>query len=206
MLGDIADAGITLVTLADGRAYTAESLDNDPMALMMALLIFIRANEESVTKSRRIRAAWEAKRATAASKPLTARCPAWLRLKGDRTGFEVIEERAGVVRNIFEMALAGKGQHAIADALNKSGVQTWGDNGRAPAKHWHRSYVIKVLSSSAVVGSYTPRVTEKQDGRRVFKALDPVTNYYPAIVSPEVYQRVASLRQSGLLPVSWTGS
>lgn len=200
LLGDIADAGITLVTLADGRAYTAESLDNDPMALMMALLIFIRANEESVAKSRRIRAAWEAKRANASSKPLTARCPAWLRLRSDRSGFEVIEERAAVVRSIYEMALAGKGQHAIADALNKQGVQTWGDNGRAPAKHWHRSYVIKVLSSSAVIGSYTPRVSERQDGKRVFKPLDPVPNYYPAIVSTEVFQRVAILRQSANAP------
>ncbi|MFT4096124.1 MAG: recombinase family protein [Rhodoblastus sp.] len=196
LLGEIADAGITIVTLADGRAYTTENLDNDPMALMMALLIFIRANEESATKSRRIRAAWEAKRANAASKPLTARCPAWLRLKSDRSGFEIIEERAEVVRGIYDMALAGKGQHAIADALNKRGVATWGDNGRAPAAHWHRSYVVKVLSSSSVVGSYTPRVTERHDGKRVFKALDPVPNYYPAIVSAEVFQRVAILRQS----------
>jgi DNA invertase Pin-like site-specific DNA recombinase len=106
------------------RAYTKEALDSDPMSLLMAILTFVRANEESAIKASRLQAAWVAKRANAAEKPLTAVCPAWLRLDCDR--FVVIEDRAEVVRRVFTEAAAGKGQHAIAEGLNRDGVPTFG--------------------------------------------------------------------------------
>jgi DNA invertase Pin-like site-specific DNA recombinase len=80
VLEEIVDEGITLVTLNDGKVYTAASLNDDPVSLLMALLTFIRANEESATKARRLQEAWKQKRRTAADRPLTARAPAWLRL------------------------------------------------------------------------------------------------------------------------------
>jgi DNA invertase Pin-like site-specific DNA recombinase len=194
LLGEIVDGGVTLVTLTDSRAYTSENLDNDPMALMMALLIFIRANEESATKSRRIKAAWEAKRATVTSKPLTARCPAWLRIKEDRSGFELIEERAAIVRRVYQLTLEGRGQHLIADTLNRDAVPTWGDGGRTPAGHWHRSYIVKLLSNPATYGTLVPRVSEHAHGKRVYRSLDPVKDYYPGAITEEIFQRVQALR------------
>src|SRR4029450_8933755 len=43
----IGDPGLPLVTLSDGQRYTKERLDNDPLALMIPLISFIRSNEES---------------------------------------------------------------------------------------------------------------------------------------------------------------
>ncbi|TIP98178.1 MAG: recombinase family protein, partial [Mesorhizobium sp.] len=37
LLEDLCDSGIAVVTLADGKEYTKEALDNDPMGLMWAL-------------------------------------------------------------------------------------------------------------------------------------------------------------------------
>jgi DNA invertase Pin-like site-specific DNA recombinase len=98
VLEEIVDEGITLVTLNDGKAYTEASLNDDPVSLLMALLTFIRANEESATKSRRLKEAWKQKRKAAADRPLTARAPAWLRLNRSTapTTWEVLDDRAAV--------------------------------------------------------------------------------------------------------------
>lgn len=193
VLEDIADRGVTVVTLNDGRSYDRDALDRDPMALLLALLTFIRANEESETKSRRLRAAWIGKRAKAAEKPLTSICPAWLRHDAEGGQIEVVEERAEVVRRIFRLALAGVGLNGIATALNADGVPTFGHNGRK-AEVWGRSYVAKIAANPAVYGVLVPHVLEHVDGVKRRKALDPVPGYYPAVVTEADFHALQAAR------------
>ncbi len=47
------DLGLTLVTGMDKRVYTLESVNKNPTDLMISLLLFSRANEESKTKQAR---------------------------------------------------------------------------------------------------------------------------------------------------------
>jgi hypothetical protein len=92
------------------------------------------------------------------------------------------------------MADAGAGQHAIAQRLNADGVPTFGGLGKQrKADAWHRSYVKKLLTNSAVVGTFTPhqRRTDAQGNHRRVP-LDPVENYFPAIVEREQFERVTS--------------
>lgn len=126
LLERICEAGITLVTLDDQRVYTEEVLDEDQTALMVALLVAMRAHEESAKKGRRLAQAWENKRANAAATPLTATSPGWVRLRDDRSGFDLIPERAQVVQRIFSMTLEGRGQHTIAETLNREGIPVFG--------------------------------------------------------------------------------
>ncbi len=160
-----------------------------PTALFMSLLVFIRANEESATKARRIRAVWDAKRAKAADKAMTARGPAWLQLVDGRWG--IIEERAEVVRRIFELAHQGLGQHGIAELLNQEQVPVFGRGA-----HWHRSYVAKILESPSVIGTLVPHALEYIDGKRVRKPQATVEGYYPAVVEPEVFQAVSAMAET----------
>jgi DNA invertase Pin-like site-specific DNA recombinase len=192
VLEDIVEHGITVVTLNDGKAYTTDSLDNDPMSLLLALLTFIRANEESATKSRRLSAAWSAKRDKASERPLTSVCPAWLRLDPATQHFEVDPDRAAIVRRVYAETLAGKGQHAIAEGLNKDDVPVFGHRGRA-GQYWHRSYVAKLLTSPAVVGTNVPHRIEYVSGRKHRIPLAPVPNYFPAVVDEDAYLRVQAL-------------
>src|SRR5262245_47448539 len=102
--------------------------------------------------------------------------PAWLRWDEDTGKHAVIPQRADVVRSIFDKADQGWGQHRIAQWLNQNGIPTWGSKGeKRKAEHWHRSYVAKLLTNSAVVGTFTPhqRITEA-DGKRRRKPLDPI--------------------------------
>lgn len=197
-LENIVEAGITVVTLGDGKAYTAEIIDDDPMSLMLALMIFIRSNEESATKSRRLKAAWENKRATADTRPLTARAPAWLELMPDRS-WRVREDRAEVVRRIYGMASAGIGEHSIAAALNRDGVPPFG-NGSRLATHWHRTSVIKILTNPAVGGTFVPYTQEHVDGRKVRTRQEAVEGYFPAIISPGVRDSIQALKRNAANP------
>ena len=76
----------------------------------------MRGAEESVTKSKRLKAAWVGKRERAARREIvTTRVPAWLRAEGSATQRDaklvVITERAKLIKRMFSMFLAGHGKH-----------------------------------------------------------------------------------------------
>lgn len=196
-LEDIVEAGVTVVDLSDnGRAYSVESLDSDPLLFLMMALRFMRAHEESAIKSRRVAAAYDKKRKDAAqpspAKPFTRKLPAWLRWDETKRKHVVIRERAKVVQSIFRKADEGWGQHRIAHWLNETGVGTWGD-GKRKAAYWHRSYVRKILTNSAVVGAFTPhRLLRNAKGSRRRVPLETIEGYWPAIVDRDLFARVSS--------------
>lgn len=96
------NVGIVIVTLADQRVYDRERIDGGNFTdIIISLTILSRANEESRIKSSRLCAAWANKRERAKEQKLTSKCPSWLRMKPDRSGFELIPEKAAVVRRIF---------------------------------------------------------------------------------------------------------
>jgi DNA invertase Pin-like site-specific DNA recombinase len=136
----IVQAGIHLVTLADGRVYRAGTTDLGD--LIVSLVIMSRAHEESQTKSHRISAAWKNKRTHAVDrKPMTKWCPAWLELSPDRSEYVPIPERVEIVRGMFSDAIGGIGLYSIARRLNETNVPTFDSpNG------WHQSYIAKILA------------------------------------------------------------
>ena len=179
-------AGITVVTLADGRVYNRESLREDATQLVISILIMTRAFEESDTKSKRVAHAWRLKREAARNdrQAMTAICPGWIRLVGGpKTGnYELIEERATIVRGMFEAVIAGDGRRTIVKRLNAAGVTPWGVGGNQ-AKFWHDSYVQKILGSTAVFGRYETGGAS-------------VEGYFPAVISEETYWKAKAATRS----------
>lgn len=189
ILEELCDEGITVVTLADERVYSQESLDADPWQLLFSLLVFIRANEESLVKSRRLKATWAGKREKASAlRPMTRWCPQWLKLSDDRTKYEVIEERAQVVRRIFQMALDGISPYLTAKALNEEQVPHF------RGKEWQTSYIVKILTNPAVLGTFTPHIDSREGGKRRRIPQTPIPDFYPSILDDTTYQRVQALR------------
>ena len=189
------DLEITLVTLMDGRAYSKDSVIKEPFQLIMAIVIMIRAHEESSTKSSRLKSAWQAKRRAARKegKIMTSRVPAWLERAGE--DMRVDPDRSAVVKRVFEMTLAGVGQHKIAETFNREGVPVFGRG-----TQWHRSYIAKLLSSPAVVGTLVPHSLEFREGKKVRKAHSSIPGYYPAVVDEDTYQSVQAMRQGSRSP------
>lgn len=194
VLEDICEEGITVVTLTDGRKYDEEALESDPMALMMSLMVFIRANEESATKATRLKSAWATKRQQIGDRPMTAKAPLWLHLDKKAGKFQVIEERAALVRRMFNMYLEGTGPSGIAKEFNREGLKPWGIGAL-----WHESYVTKILNNPAVHGTFTPHRIEHDGGKKQRVPLDPIAGYFPAVMGEETFLRAQDLKkQKGL--------
>ncbi|MDR5830098.1 recombinase family protein [Caballeronia sp. LP006] len=188
--------GITLVTLQDGKVYSNDAINANPVDLIVSLLVMIRAHEESATKSKRLKQAWVGKRerVAAGTAILTSKAPGWLRVVDGAEGggarcFEVIEDRADVVRRVFALTLKGQGKESIARGLTEEGVPPFGR-----AAQWHPSYVQKVLTNPAVIGTLATGTLEHVDGRAQRQRLGTVPDYYPAIVDVETFNRVQALK------------
>lgn len=182
------NAGIIVVTLVDERVYDRQRInDGNFTDIIISLTILSRANEESRMKSSRLSAAWANKRDRLSDEKMTALCPAWLRLTPNRKGFEFVKEKAAVVRRIYEMAAQGKGQNLIARTFNREGLPCLGDGVR-----WHISTVKKILDSRAVIGEIQPG--RMVNGKR--ELLDPVPDYFPAVIPMELYATVQRIRRA----------
>lgn len=179
------EKGVIVVTLSDQKVYTAESLNNLP-DLMLSLLVMSRAHDESKVKSGRLAAVWDARRqrAKAEGKPATSIAPKWLRLADGK--FELIPERAEIVRRIFRMAIEGQGKMAIARKLNAEGVSCFNSK-----KGWYGSYVYRILNNPAVIGRYHPMKYPNGHNGGAEPAGEPVEGYFPAALEdPNDFYRV----------------
>jgi len=151
----ILEEGIIVVTMGDRRVYTLETLDNDPTELLYSIIIFIRGNEESQTKSRRISAAW-IRRVEAARrgevKTLSGKVPVWLRLVGDR--YLLVGAKVEVIKRMFQMAKVGMGCSTIASKLNFDSVPTF-----LNAPKWKSTHIIYLLRNLHLLSSSAPQQT-----------------------------------------------
>lgn len=175
----IINKGIKIVTLFDEKEYDKES---DAGALQYSLGVMARAYDESATKAKRLKEAWKDKRSDIDTKKLTSIAPAWLRLNKKTQHFDVINDRAALVRRIFQLYLDGNGAEKIARILNSENVRAW----KSPSG-WHKSYIQKILHNRAVIGEFQPHTMDKR--RRVLDG-EPIQEYFPRVISKEDFYRV----------------
>jgi DNA invertase Pin-like site-specific DNA recombinase len=181
---NIIRAGITIVTLADEREYSWDSVKNDFTDLIISLTIMSRAHEESKVKSKRVKASWDArvKRASSTKQVLTSLCPSWLTPNADRTGFYLVPERVKAVKTIFRLAKNGIGAMAISTRLNADNVPNVGPN-----KTWNRGTINGILKSRSVLGEYQPK---RMEGNKRIPEGDPIADYFPKVISEADFNAV----------------
>ena len=176
---NIVNGGIEIVTLADNQVYNKEIIGNNPNSLFVSLGVMLRANEESETKSKRIRAAWANKRKKTDKKILTRICPAWLRYSEEKECFEFEPDRAQVVKRIFDMCINSGGLYSIARYLNENHVPVFGNG-----KIWYRSYISKIITNRSVMGELQPH--EMLNGKRQ-KIGEPILDYFPKLIDEQQF-------------------
>lgn len=184
--------GVTIVTLSDKRVYSVELMNKSPFLLIEAIIILIRANDESETKSMRLKAVWENRRENISTTPLTSTGPGWLKFNKETKKFEVIPERGIIVSRMFQEHLEGKGCSAIARGLRQENIATW-THKRGEASIWREHYIWKILNSAAVIGTLIPHKMDHSDGKKRVP-LAEVRGYYPAVISEEIFCRVQEMR------------
>ena len=171
----IIGAGVSIVTLSDRQVYSSKSVTENPMQLMLSILIMVRAHEESLTKSVRVGKAWQQKLAEGLKnhKLVTKAVPKWMRVVDGK--IELITERAEVVRRIFAMVKDGLSQDTIVRTLNAEMVG-WNETGE-----WHPSYIQKLTMNHATYGAF-------ETGGKISEG------YFPAVITKEEFDYARSLR------------
>ena len=118
--------------------------------------------------------------------------PAWLRWNETSRQHEAIEDRAEIVRDIFTKTDAGWGKHRITNALNEAKAETWDAAGKRKGARWHSSYIQRLLTNEAVVGTFTPHRAIKTATGRKREPQQPIDDYFPAVVDRDLFARVSA--------------
>lgn len=208
---NIINAGITVVTLIDEFSYNQKSINENPGSLMMSIVFMMRAHDESLTKGKRVGAAWGKKRdlAAATKKPLTKMCPEWLELT--ENGYTIRPDRGMLVKRIFQMSADGHGKRSIAKTFNQEGIPTWSvwateprdpetgefivpatpeesRKGKLRGNGWHDSYIQKILNSEAVLGIFQPHKRNPDTFIREPYG-EPIEGYFPPVITLELWEK-----------------
>jgi len=180
---NLINQGIVVVTLHNETIYRLEDFEGtDGLVNLLGALIAMEGHHrEQVTKGKRIFEAWKAKynKIEQEHHIITKLVPFWISVDGDKTKFELIEDRVLIVNEIFTRRANGEGSSKIANDLTARGIPT--PKGRSSV--WHSSSVSKILLSDAVIGTLINNKGEKYE------------DYFPKIIDIGTFQRVRALRQ-----------
>ena len=186
-LAQIVNAGITVVTASDGKAYSRTRLKENPMDLVYSLLVMIRAHEESDTKSKRVKASirrlcegWQ--NGTYRGHVRQGHDPEWV--KEVEGGWEIDAGRAAAVRRAVQLYVQGHGGKGIVQRLDAEGLQLYTTSAE------NRTHQIYRLLKMPQLAGIKPIAIDGEEYQ--------LRGYYPALLSADEWtelQRVAA--QSG---------
>jgi DNA invertase Pin-like site-specific DNA recombinase len=168
LLLQIINAGVVVVTLIDNATYRADANPHELMScLMMSVAIFMRANDESRTKSARKGDSWQAKRELAAKGEYHGgKVPRWIEVIDGK--YRVIEKEAKLISDVFNDYNNGLGLYR----LNlKYGIP------KGTISYW--------LKNPVVTGTLT--VVEGDQNVEL-------KNHYPAIIDMATWELAATRR------------
>ncbi|MBN7809077.1 recombinase family protein [Agrobacterium rosae] len=189
---EILQLGITVVArgeFGDEETYTWNSLNSNSNQLISTLTSMLRANRESERKSQLIRSSMKNRRVDARlGKKTNQTPPSWITATKITKGeYEYhLNDRADVVRWIFERSAEGVGFDRIARELNAKGEPTLKPSKRG----WWHANIQAIVTSRSAIGEYQPG--EMIDGKYVSEG-DPILDYYPAVIGHDLWLRAQKI-------------
>lgn len=181
LLHSIVFKGVTVITLRDGNIITQENFFK-LSTFLPSIIKSALANEENIKKSMRIKESWVSRRKTMAKgKFIGGKIPFWI-CKAKDGSLSIIEDRAKVIKHIFDMAYQGMGFRSIMHKLAKENVKTFRAN-----IEWSKGGISYLLRNIAAYGSIQTYIMENK--KRV-PIGEPIDNYYPAIITKEKFLAV----------------
>jgi DNA invertase Pin-like site-specific DNA recombinase len=177
------------VGIVRGDQFLDASKKPDLIEMIKVMLEADLGNKESSKKSERVRKAWNAKVEAAQNGnklAMTKQLPAWLEMDKNTKEIKLVAHRVKVLREIYEMYLAGNGLPSIIQTLNGRKEPSWGFDNKAGKNGWTGGYMHKILTSRAVLGEL------KTNGQLSIT----VPDYYPQAIDADTFNRVAALRKT----------
>ena len=177
IFSNILKAGIDIVTTMDNKRYSYESVKNNVGELIVSITYLTQGNIESEKKSERVKESWVKRRSNVRNGTFAKfHCPSWLEHDGKEYSFK--QGAKETVKKIFELYTSGMGTASVVKALNKQGIKSFTKTGK-----WNLVFLHEILQNPAVIGTYA--------------LIEPhVKNYYPAVVSEDLYYKALTHRKS----------
>jgi DNA invertase Pin-like site-specific DNA recombinase len=168
--------GIEVVFLRTGVCVTKDNF-SDPAILYPNFFGAVLGNAENKKKAERVKASWDARKATAAAGKAVRfnRLPCWLEWDEKNDQAIVNEAKAKIVQRIFELACLGDGILAICRTLVEVPPISTNKKNRC----WNPTTLRRLLTDKAVCGYYTQ--TEP-----------PTASVWPAVIDETTYWRAQS--------------
>jgi len=172
---EIISKGVSIGVISQNRIFDVKSITENPMELILVLVEFSRANNESQTKSNRSKSVIQARieRVKKGEKVWFGPYkPSWIiSLKNNK--FVLDDKRVAIVRDVFKRYLRGQSCNSIANELNRASVATLR---KFPNGIWTNSTVADLLRNKNVIGWFGINGQE-------------FDNYFPAIISAADYKK-----------------
>lgn len=184
ILSQIIMAGITVVTASDNKVYDRETIRKNPMELVYSLLIFVRANEESETKSVRVRKSILARikqwKDTGKGDPIrVGHDPVWVHYDSSGQCFRLVDHKAAIVHKIISLYKQGWSFIKITKDLSETTPPLYDGV-------WNLQVIYRMISDDRLIGRKTINV----DGE-TYK----IQNYYPSILTIQEFDEIQQIRK-----------
>lgn len=189
VLHDLVRSGISVLTLEPEVMLDKKNI-NDIGIFFQVASNFIASHDAVKGTSDRLGDLWEARRKQAApGHPISARCPAWLILDKQTKRFKISTSAKRAVTHIFKRTAEGCGQRQLTMEMNRlfAPIAT-----TSRSTGWNGSYIQKILNDRSVLGEFQPYTQRNSENRRPVG--EPITGYYPQIVSEELFYRASSAK------------
>lgn len=187
---DVCDKGIKIATVAGGKVYDAANLNDNLLSLLEVLFIAEGSNRYVENLVTRVKGSYEdrLKQARIDNTAIGTVGPAWLKAVGKRPNvvWEPIPERVKLVREMFDLTVAGQAPWAIARLFNERPNCPSFSGGK-----WERTYIVKVLRSPAVEGDYV--VGEGKNSKPTGEVLHGYYGLDPVVPLEIIHQARAML-------------
>ena len=171
---EIINRGVSVGVISQNRILDNKSITENPMELMLVLVEFARANNESEAKSKRTKSVIASKIELAKQGEKVwfgIHKPSWV-VGVKNGGFVLDEKRVALVKDIFARYLAGWSCSHIADWLNQTQTPTLR---RLKQGMWTNSTVAELLKNKNAIGWFGINGVEIDD-------------YFPRIISDKVFR------------------
>lgn len=179
--------GLTIVTLSDKKVWNSETMKSLE-AFMLSLISLYRGYQESEIKSERLREKYKDARNNRSNKEFGS-APGWLTRESKEHKWTVIEEKAVVVKKVFEYAAKGYGTKAIAKIANEQGWIVPTRLARTGTR-WHARMPGIILRNRAVLGEHEHRLHSHEAHSKSWKGVETgivYSDFYPRIISDELW-------------------
>ena len=191
---ELLELGITIYTGMDNRIYTKESVTDNPMELMLSIMTFSRANQESMVKSLRQKSAAQLKIDKFKAGGLAENgYPYAIRSSGANVFWADVSDGTvkpheyffPIAKLIVDLRLKGWGYMRIAKYLNENYTPP---RGTAKRKHfkdmWSPKLICNFLQSRTLMGEKSIRV----DGVEHI-----LLNYYPQVMNEKEFYNLQNV-------------